>query len=115
MKDLAIFFKENTCKHVTYLKTRKKSLPAEKKLGRKYNKFHFREKNEKYGVIAGIFHEHAITKHSLIRYRITHNLIDLSAKKGVTFLFISLVLSLYILDILLLAVRLRLIVIWCKH
>ena len=70
MKDLAIF-KENICEQYTYLKTRKKSLPDEKNpetlplSGQKIQYISFwrkTSKNKKYGVDAGIFHKHAITK-----------------------------------------------------
>ena len=70
-------------------------------------------KNKKYGVVGCIFHKHAITKHTLIWYQNTHNLIDLQPKKkgyfSVNFIgsFVNLVMS-NILDILLLAARLRL-------
>ena len=62
----------------------RKTLKRYHYLGRKYNTFHFGEKtskNNKYGAVAGIFHKHAITKHSLTRYQNTHNLIDLHTKK----------------------------------
>ena len=39
-------------------------------------------KNRKYGVVAGIFHKHAITKHTHIRYQNTHKLTDLLIKKN---------------------------------
>ena len=73
------------------MKTRKKSLPDEKNpemlpiSGQKIQYISFwrkTSKNKKYGVVAGIFHKHAITKHSRIRYQNTHNLLDLHAKKN---------------------------------
>ena len=73
------------------MKTRKKSLPDEKNpemlplSGQKIQYISFWRKtsnNIKYGVIAGIFHKHAITKHSRIRYQNTHKLIDLRAKEN---------------------------------
>ena len=73
------------------MKTRKKSLPDEKTpetlplSGQKIQCISFwrkTSKNKKYGVVAGIFQKHAITKHSHIRYQNMHNLIDLRAKKN---------------------------------
>ena len=105
------------------MKTRKKSLPDEKKnpetLPISWQKLQYisfwrkTSKNKKYCVVAGIFHKHAITKHSRIRYQNTHKLIDLRTKKNgndsVNFIgsFDNYGMS-NILDILLLAACLRL-------
>ena len=75
----------------------KKDLKHYHYLGRKYNTFHFGEnlsKNKKYGIVAAIFHTHAITKRRCIRYQNMHNLFELLPQKMVTFPLISFVLSL---------------------
>ena len=63
----------------------KKPLKRYLYLGRKYNKFRFGEKRKKirkYGVVAGIFHKHAVTQHAHTRYQNSHKLTDLHVTKN---------------------------------